>query len=123
MGGPAGAGFDHVARAERERAVGERLHQPPGAEARQELGLAPASPPPSRWSVRTLRAAVDALADYRRTGVWRLLQRLHPQRRPLRDHLDSPDPAYAPTLAHLERCLRAAVRSPQDEARLRLAAR
>src|SRR5260221_5029762 len=118
MAAPAGAGFDPVARAERERAVGERLHQPPGAEARQELGLAPASPPPSRWSVRTLRAAVDALADYRRSGVWRLLQRLHLQRRPLRDHLDSPDPEYAATVAHLERCLRAAVRWPQEVVRL-----
>ena len=76
--------------------MGERLHQPPGAEARQELGAAPASPSPSRWSVRTIRASVAALADYSLSGVWRLLQRLHLRlhlrRRPLRDQLYSPDP-------------------------------
>ncbi len=94
--------------------MGERLHQPPGEEARQELGLAPPSPPPSRWSVRTIRASVDALADYSLSGVWRLLQRLHVQRRPLRDHLYSPDPDYCAKVAHLERCLRAAVRWPQE---------
>jgi transposase len=94
--------------------VGERLHQPPGEEARRELGLASASPPPSRWSVRTIRASVAALADYSLSGVWRLLQRLHLQRRPLRDHLYSPDPDYLAKVAHLERCLRAAVRWPQE---------
>jgi len=90
------------------------LHQPPGEEARQELGLAPPSPPPSRWSLRTIRASVDALADYSLSGVWRLLQRLHVQRRPLRDHLSSPDPDDCAKVAHLERCLRAAVRWPQE---------
>jgi hypothetical protein len=113
MAGIAGAGFDCEARAAREQAVGELLHQPPGAEARQELGLAPASPPPSRWSVRTIRASVAALAPYSRSGVWRLLQRLHLQRRPLRDHLYSPDPDDVAKVAHLERCLREAVRWPQ----------
>jgi transposase len=98
----------------REQAVGERLHQPPGVQARQELGLAPQSPPPSRWSVRTIRASVAALADYSLSGVWRLLQRLHLQRRPLRDHLYSPDPEYVVKVAHLERCLREAVRWPQE---------
>jgi hypothetical protein len=76
----------------RERAVDERLHQPPGAEARVALGLAETSPPPSRWSLRTLRPSVAALADYSLSGVWRLLQRLPVQRRLLRDHLYSPDP-------------------------------
>lgn len=110
----AGAAFDHQARAVREQAVGERLHQPPGAEARQERGLAPDSPPPSRWSVRTIRASVAALADYSLSGVWRLLQRLHLQRRPLRDQLYRPDPAYAAKVAHLERCLREAARRPGE---------
>lgn len=94
--------------------MGERLHQPPGTEARQELGLAPASPPPSRWSVRTIRASVEPLAAYSLSGVWRLLQRLHLQRRPLRDPLSSPDPDYVAKVAHRERCLRAAVRWPQE---------
>jgi transposase len=110
----AGAGFDHVAREAREQMVGERLHQPPGEEARQELGLAPASPPPSRWSVRTIRASVAGLANYSLSGVWRLLQRLHLQRRPLRDLLYSPNPDYAAKVAHLEHCVREAVRRPAE---------
>ena len=115
MAATAGAGFDDAARTVRAQAVGERLHQPPGVEARQELGLAPPNAPPSRWSLRTIRAAVDTLADYSRSGVWRLLRRLHLQRRPLRDPRYSPDPEYLPTVAHLERCLREAVRWPKEE--------
>lgn len=103
-----------MARAIRAQAVAERLHQPPGAEARQELGLAPPSPPPSRWSVRTLRASVDTLAAYSLSGVWRLLQRLPVQRRSLRDQLYSPDPDYVAKVAYLERCLREAVRWPEE---------
>jgi DDE superfamily endonuclease len=94
--------------------VDERLHRPPGEEARREVGLEPPSPPPGRWSLRTLRASVDVLADYSLSGVWRLLQRLHLQRRPLRDQLYSPDPDYAAKVAHLERCLREAVHWPQE---------
>jgi DDE superfamily endonuclease len=94
--------------------VGERLYQPPGAEARQELGLAPARLPPSRWSLRTIRASVETLAEYRRSGVWRLLPRLHLQRRPLRDQLDSPDPDSVTKVAHLEHGLREAVRWPAE---------
>src|SRR5260370_23213703 len=82
-----GAGFDQEARTSREQAVAERLRQPPGAEAREELGLAGTSPPPSRWSVRTARASVAPPAASSLRGGWRLLQRLHLRRRPLRDHL------------------------------------
>jgi DDE superfamily endonuclease len=94
--------------------VGERLHQPPGEEARQEVGLEPPSPPPSHWSLRTIRASMATLVDYSLSGVWRLLQRLHLQRRPLRDQLYSPDPDYVAKVAHLERCLREAVHWPQE---------
>lgn len=114
MAGIAGVAFDQQTQAARAQAVGERLHRPPGEEARRELGLEPPSPPPSRWSVRTIRASVEGLAPYSLSGVWRLLQRLHLQRRPLRDHLYSPDPAYAPKVAHLERCVREAARWPQE---------
>jgi hypothetical protein len=114
MAAIAGAVFDRQARAAREQAVGERMHRAPGEEARREVGLEPPSPPPTRWSLRTLRASVDALAAYSLSGVWRLLQRLHLQRRPLRDHLYSPDPDYVTKVAHLERCLREAVRWPRE---------
>jgi transposase len=118
MAAIAGADFDQEARSVRERAVGERLCQPPGAEARQELGLADTSPPPSRWSVRSVRASVDPLATYSLSGVWRLLHRLQLRRRPVRDHLFSPDPDYATKVAHLERCLREAARWPEAVALL-----
>src|SRR5689334_9617492 len=114
MAAIAGAVFDHAAQTDREQAVAERLHQPPGAEARQELGLAPSSPPPSRWSLRTIRASVAALAAYTLSGVWRLLDRVHLHWRPQRDQLYSPDPDYAAKVAHLERCLREAARRPQE---------
>jgi hypothetical protein len=114
MAALAGADCDQQARAAREQAVGERLHQPPGVEARRELGLAPQTPPPARWSVRTIRAWVAALADYRLSGVWRLLQRLAVRRRALRDHLYSPDLDDVAKVAHLERCLREAVRHPEE---------
>lgn len=114
MAAIAGAVFDHAAQTDREQAVAERLHQPPGAEARQELGLAPSSPPPSRWSLRTIRASVAALAAYTLSGVWRLLDRVHLHWRPQRDQLYSPDPDYAAKVAHLERCLREAMRRPEE---------
>jgi len=114
MAAIAGAVFDHAAQTDREQAVAERLHQPPGTEARQELGVAPSSPPPSRWSLRTIRASVAALAAYTLSGVWRLLDRVHLHWRPQRDQLYSPDPDYAAKVAHLERCLREAMRRPEE---------
>ncbi len=60
--------------------------------------------------MRTVRAAVAPLADDRRSGVWRLLHQLHLRRRPVRDHLDRPDPDSAATVAHRAHGLRAAVR-------------
>jgi hypothetical protein len=92
----------------------EQLHQAPGEEARRALGLAAASPPPSRWSLRTLRASVDTLAAYSLSGIWRLLQRCAVRHRPLRDQLYSPDPEYVAKVAHLERCLRETVRWPAE---------
>jgi transposase len=116
MAATAGAGFDQQAQAIREQAVGERLHRPPGEEARREVGLESPSPPPSRWSLRTIRASVDALAAYTLSGVWRLLDRLRLHCRSLRDHLYRPDPDYPAKVAHLERCLREAVRWPAQVA-------
>jgi hypothetical protein len=112
MAATVGADFDQEVQTARLQAVGERLHQPPGAEARRELGLAETSPPPSHWSLRTVRASVDALGAYSLSGTWRLLRCLHLQRRPLRDQLYSPDPDYVAKVARLERCLREAARNP-----------
>jgi hypothetical protein len=112
MAATVGADCDQEVQTARLQAVGERLHQPPGAEARRELGLAETSPPPSHWSRRTVRASVDALGAYSLSGVWRLLHCLHLQRRPLRDQLYSPDPDDVAKVARLQRCRREAARHP-----------
>jgi transposase len=91
----------------------QRLHQPPGEEARQEAGATASSPPPSRWTLRTIRVSVPAVADYSLSGVWRMLHRCRVRLRSARLQLYSPDPDYLPKVAWLERCLREAVRAPQ----------
>jgi hypothetical protein len=53
----------------------ERLQQAPGAEAQQELAATASGPPPSRWSLRAIRATFPWLAGYTLSGVWRVLRR------------------------------------------------
>jgi transposase len=89
-----------------------RLHQPPGEEARLEAGATPHSPPPSRWTLRTIRISVPVLAEYSLSGVWRVLQRWRIRLRTARLQAYSPDPDYVSKVAHLERCLRLAARAP-----------
>jgi hypothetical protein len=96
-----------------EQAVEQRLHQPPGEEARREVGAPPSSSAPVRWTLRTVRASVEAVAQYRLSGLWRLVQRCRVQLRPVRAQLYSPDPEYAGKVARLEHCLREAVRLPE----------
>jgi transposase len=91
----------------------QRLHQPPGEAARQEAGATASSPPPSRWTLRTIRVSVAELADYSLSGVWRVLQRSRVRLRSARLHLYSPDPEYRSKVARLERCLREAARTPE----------
>ena len=76
-------------------------------------GATASSPPPSRWTLRTIRVSVPAVADYSLSGVWRLLHRCRVRLRSARLQLYSPDPDYLPKVARLERCLREAVRAPQ----------
>ncbi|HEX9414687.1 MAG TPA: hypothetical protein VF916_14370, partial [Ktedonobacterales bacterium] len=75
-------------------------------------GATASSPPPSRWTLRTIRGAVPALADYSLSGVWRRLHRYRLGLRSARLQRYSPDPDYLPKLARRERCLRAAAREP-----------
>jgi transposase len=86
-----------------------RLHQPPG----QEAGATASSPPPSRWTLRTIRRSVPELADYSLSGIWRALHRSRLQLRTARLQLYSPDPDYQSQVARLERCLREAAREPE----------
>ncbi len=76
-------------------------------------GATARSPPPSRWTWRTIRGAVPAWADYCLSGVWRVLHRSRRGLRTARLQLYSPDPDYLPKVARLERCLREAAREPE----------
>jgi transposase len=114
LAGTIGAAFEQAQQRARQQAVEQRLHQPPGEEARQEVGLAPSSPAPARWTLRTVRASVEAVADYSLSGLWRLVQRAQMRLRRVAEHLYSPDPEYLPKVARLEHCLREAVRLPGE---------
>jgi transposase len=110
----AGGGFD----AAQKEAIVERLHQPPGEEARREAGATASSPPPSRWTLRTIRVSVPELADYSLSGAWRVLARCRVHLRAARLQMYSPDPEYQAKVAYLEDCLRAVVREPERRALL-----
>jgi hypothetical protein len=114
MGAPVGVDFDQAEQRTREQAVEQRRHQPPGAEARHEVGATPSGPAPARWTLRTVRASVEAVADDRLSGRWRRLQRCRVRLRPVGAHRYSPDPEYARTVARLETCVREAVRLPEE---------
>ena len=90
----------------------ERLRQGPGEEARQEVALTPQGPPPSRWTLRTIRATFPWLRDYTLSGVWYVLKRYDLQLRSGRVQLFSPDPEYEDKVAYLLTCLREAARYP-----------
>jgi len=109
-----GADFEQDEQRTREQAVEQRLHQPPAEEARQEVGWAPGSPALARWTLRTVRASVQAVADYSLSGLWRLLQRAGVRLRRVADQLYSPDPEYTHKVARLEHCLREAARQPEE---------
>jgi transposase len=92
----------------------ERLHQGPGEETRQQAAATPQGPPPSRWTLQTIRASFDWLADYTLSGVWRLLNRLDLRLRSARVQQFSPDPDYAGKLLNLEMALWEAHRYPNS---------
>lgn len=53
------------------------------------------SPPPSRWTLRSIRATFSWLSDFTLSGVWRHLQSCRIRLRQGRLPLYSPDPDYA----------------------------
>ena len=81
------------------------MQQAPGEEARQELAPTEQGPPPSRWTLRAIRATFAWLKDYTLSGVWRLLKRCKLRLRSARLQQYSPDPEYASKVAYLEQCL------------------
>jgi len=90
------------------------LHQGPGEEARQQAAATPDGPPPSRWTLDTIRASFDWLADYTCSGVWRLLGRLGLRLRSAQVQQFSPDSQYAEKLIDLEMALWEARRYPRS---------
>jgi transposase len=92
----------------------ERLRQGPGAEAHAALAATPAGPPPSRWTLRGLRATFREWQDLTLGGVWRALRRLDLGLRSARVQQYSPDPAYSAKEAHLLACLREAAARPGE---------
>ena len=112
MAARAEAPFSHDQ--ERRQQLEERLHQGPGEQARQQAAATPQGPPPSRWTLDTIRASFDWLADYSRSGVWRLLDRLGLRLRSARVQQFSPDPEYAAKLIDLEMALWEARRYPRS---------
>ena len=84
----------------------ERLRQAPGEEARQEMAPTSKGPPPSRWTLRAVRASFAWLKGYSLSGVWRVLQRHNLSIRSASVRQHSPDLEYQAKLEHLLECLR-----------------
>ncbi len=99
--------------AERE-AVVQRLQQGPGPEAQPETAAPTVGAPPSRWTLRTIRATFAALHEYTLSGVWRWLhERVGVRLRSALVQQYSPDPQYEKKLRRVKRYLRQAARDPQ----------
>src|SRR5262249_9257671 len=93
--------------------IRERLRQGPGEEARQEMAVTDSSPPPSRWTLRTIRATFDIFCDMTLSGIWRSLeQRLGITLRSGAVQHYSPDPEYIPKFDHILKCLNEAATMP-----------
>jgi hypothetical protein len=93
----------------------ERLQYAPGEQARHQLAPTADGPPPSRWTLRGIRATFPWLSHYNTlSGVWRLLYRhkLHIRSAQVRQH--SPDPDYLTKLERLLSCLRDAAAHPDE---------
>ena len=92
----------------------ERLHYPPDEAARLAVNPTPDGPPPSRWTLRGVRASITWLNEYSLSGVWRVLQAAGLQLRQGRPRLFSPDPEYAEKQAYLLDCLRLTATQPDE---------
>lgn len=91
------------------------MREGPGEEARQEAAPTPDGPPPSRWTLRTIRATCAEVRGYTLSGVWRWLRkRVGAKLRSASVQQFSPDPEYVPKLKRLKRCLREAARRPKE---------
>jgi transposase len=98
--------------AEREDVV-QRLQQGPGQEAQEETAVRVDGPPPSRWTLVTIRASFESVRDYTLSGIWRWLHsRVGVKLRCATVQQYSPDPQYRRKLRRLKRCLRKSAKDP-----------
>lgn len=91
-----------------------RLQQGPGEEAHREVAVTPSGPPPSRWTLRTIRVSFPEFAAYTLSGVWRALRRFDLCLRSARVQQYSPDPDYAAKEERLLAGLREATAAPGE---------
>ena len=108
---------DHVGGVfDQAETLADRLQHAPGEQARQELANDPQQPgpPPSCWSLRTIRASIPALEQYSLSGVWRVLQRHQLGVRSARVRRCSPDPAYRLKEDTLLQCLLEVADAPEQ---------
>jgi len=94
--------------------VVDRVRRGPGPAARHAVAATPAGPPPSRWSLRALRATFPWWEGLTLSGVWRALRRLGLGLRTAQVQRYSPDPDYLAKEARLLACLRDAGAAPDD---------
>ena len=90
----------------------ERLRQGPGEEARQEMAVTETSPPPSRWTLRGIRATFSTLHGLTLGGVGRGLKRRGLRLRSGVTQDFSPDPEYVSKEKNLYKCLYEAASTP-----------
>jgi transposase len=76
------------------------------------MAVTDASPPPSRWTLRTIRATFDFFRAMTLGGVWRALQRCRARLRSGVVQQYSPDPDYIPKRDYLYQCLNDAAVMP-----------
>jgi transposase len=76
------------------------------------MAVTDTSPPPSRWTLRTIRATFDSFADLTLGGVWRALQRCRVGLRSGLVQQFSPDPEYITKRQYLFKCMNEAASMP-----------
>ena len=77
------------------------------------MAVTDSTPPPSRWTLRTIRATLEIFSEMTLSGVWRALERRFgiALRSGVVQHY-SPDPEYATKYEYLNKCLNEAASMP-----------
>lgn len=114
MAARAGGAFDPAKQDALKAQVVARLRQGPGPAAQQALAATAAGPPPSRWSVRAIRATFPWWEALTVSGAWRALRRLGLGLRSAQVQQYSPDSEYLAKEARLLACLQMAAATPDE---------